>query len=1043
MKRILSIDDKGQDFEKLGELLSEQGFSVTEIVVDETDVKDSFCHTGHRCPDLFENAPVGIFRSTLEGKIISVNPAMVQMLKYDSPEEMIRLVNQTGIAEAVYVDSAHRREVLEKVLAQNGWCIFEERFRCKDGSIITCNFHLRANFGAGDSVELNGFIEDITARKLAEESLLMSKFMLDKASIGILRGSSEARILSVNEYWAKVLGYTVEELCSMSFFDIDPNLNQESWEEHRRKLIATGSNTFESEHRRKDGTLFPVEVTVNYHRYGEQVFSCSFAHDITKRKQAQEALKKANLILESSPVVLFRWRADNEWPVEMVSGNVIQFGYTPEELLSGMVSFSSLVYHEDLQRVVAEVQDYTCRGETRFEQEYRIVTKEGDIRWVDDRTVVERDAAGKATHYQGIVIDITDRKRTENVIAARMRLLQFAETHRLHELLEATLNEVEELTGSCVGFYHYLDSDQQTLRLQNWSTRTKEKFCTAVGEGLHYDLSAAGVWADCIRERRPVIHNDYASLPYRKGLPVGHPVVVRELVVPVFSGENIVAILGVGNKQWNYTTQDVEMVSLLADLAWEIVERKRAEEALKTSERKYRTIIEYAPFGINRSTRDGKLVSVNPAMAGILKYDSPEELLGIVNRSSIPQVLFADPSQRDHVVQRIFEGDSWHVFDCRYRCKDGSIITCKVHSRRILDQDGSESEFESFLENITDRIEAEKALRESEEKFRVLAETAPTAIVVYQGENFVYVNPSAVRLFGYSEMELLEMKFWNLVHPESRATIRNYGMARQRGETVPSQYEQMFVNKSGEVGWVLVAAGSFTYRGKPAGIATCIDITENKRAEERMQAALAEKVVLLKEIHHRVKNNLQIVSSLLELQSDSIEGDASRRYIRESQDRIRSIALVHEQLYKSEDLSLIDFAGYVDELVWSLYRSSVIDQDKIRADVEVRDIELGIDEAIPCGLIINELVSNCLKHAFPGDRRGSVSIRGTLDEEGYICLTVADTGVGLPQDFDVASSESLGLQIVSQLTKQLHGTLEICGDSGVKVCLRFKSKDAK
>jgi len=1041
MKRTLNIDDNGQDFEKLGKLLRSQGFSVTEIVVDETALKDAPWHTEHCYLDLFENAPVGIFRSTLEGKFISVNPAVARMLKYDSPEEMIRLVNQTSIAEAVYVSSAHRREVLENVLSQNGWQIFEERFRCKDGSIITCNFHLRANFGAGDSVELNGFIEDITERNLAEESLMMSQFIIDKASLGILRGSSDARILSVNEYWAKVLGYTAEELCSMSYFDIDPNLTEESWCEHRKKLTATGLNTFESMHRRKDGTIFPVEITVNYLTFGDQVFSCSFARDITERKKAEEALRQTNLVVESSPAVLFRWRAAKGWPVEMVSGNVTQFGYAPEEFLSGAVPYFSLVYHEDLERVAGEVQEYTSRGETRFLQEYRIVTKDGDVRWIEDRTVVERAADGRVTHYQGIVLDITDRKLTENVIEARMRLLQFAETHTLDELLEATLDEVEELTGSCMGFYHNLDSDQQTLRRQTWSTRTKQKFCTSVGKGLHYDLSVAGGWVDCIRERRPVIYNDYASLSHRKGLPVGHPLVVRELVVPVFSGEKIVAVLGVGNKLRNYTPQDVEMVSLLADLAWEIAERKRAEEALKISERKYRTIIEYAPFGINRSTRDGKLISVNPAMAGILKYDSPEELLETVNRSSIQEVLFAEPSQRDQVVRRIFEGNSWHVFDCRYRCKDDSIITCKVHSRRILDREGSESEFESFLENITDRLEAEKALRESEEKFRVLAETAPTAIVVYQGENFVYVNPSAVRLFGYSETELLGMKFWNWVHPEYREKIRNLGMARQRGEQVPSQYEHMFVNKSGEEGWVMVAAGSITYRGKPAGIATFIDITENKRAEQRMQAALAEKVVLLKEVHHRVKNNLQIVSSLLELQSDSIEGDASRKYIRESQDRIRSIALVHEQLYKSVDLSVIDFASYVDELVMSLYHSSVVDLDKIRADVEVRDIELGIDEAIPCGLIINELVSNCLKHAFPGDRRGSISICGTLDEEGYVCLTVADTGIGLPQDFDVSTSESLGLQIVRLLTKQLHGTLEIRGDNGMAVSVRFKSKD--
>ena len=142
--------------------------------------------------------------------------------------------------------------------------------------------------------------------------------------------------------------------------------------------------------------------------------------------------------------------------------------------------------------------------------------------------------------------------------------------------------------------------------------------------------------------------------PTARDCRLGHPSVVRELVVPVFSGENIVAILGVGNKPRNYTPQDVEMVSLLADLAWEIVERKRAEDALKVSERKYRTIIEHAPFGISRSTRDGKLLSANPAMAGILKYDSPEELLETVNRSSIQEVLFDDSSLRGSLVRPDF-----------------------------------------------------------------------------------------------------------------------------------------------------------------------------------------------------------------------------------------------------------------------------------------------------------------------------------------------------------------------------------------------------
>lgn len=176
--------------------------------------------------------------------------------------------------------------------------------------------------------------------------------------------------------------------------------------------------------------------------------------------------------------------------------------------------------------------------------------------------------------------EMAERQRTEFIDKARLRLLQFASTHSLDELLGATLDEAEALSGSVIGFYHFLEADQKTLALQNWSTRTKTEFCTAAGKGSHYDVALAGVWADCIRERRAIIHNDYAALPHRKGMPPGHAPVGRELVVPVFRGENIMAILGVGNKSQDYTQQDVEAVSLLADLAWEIAERKRAEEEI-------------------------------------------------------------------------------------------------------------------------------------------------------------------------------------------------------------------------------------------------------------------------------------------------------------------------------------------------------------------------------------------------------------------------------------------------------------------------------
>ena len=183
-----------------------------------------------------------------------------------------------------------------------------------------------------------------------------------------------------------------------------------------------------------------------------------------------------------------------------------------------------------------------------------------------------------------------DLRRNEAINVSRWHLMQFAGIHSLDELLEETLNEAEKLTESLIGFYHFVDDDQESLTLQNWSTRTKAEFCRAEGKGLHYGIAEAGVWVDCVYQRKPVIHNDYVSLPHRKGMPKDHAEVVRELVVPVLRGSKIKAILGVGNKSSDYTEKDVEAIALLADLAWEIAERKLVDDALTCLNRELRAV---------------------------------------------------------------------------------------------------------------------------------------------------------------------------------------------------------------------------------------------------------------------------------------------------------------------------------------------------------------------------------------------------------------------------------------------------------------------
>ena len=282
--------------------------------------------------------------------------------------------------------------------------------------------------------------------------------------------------------------------------------------------------------------------------------------------------------------------------------------------------------------------------------------------------------------YTVVVIrDISRQKKEEQLRQARMRLMEYSFSHTFNELLIETLNQVEDLTGSLIGFYHFLQEDQRTLTLQVWSTRTSSSFCKAEGGGSHYNIENAGVWVDCIHERRPVIHNNYASLEHKKGLPPGHAEVIRELAVPIFRGDKIVGILGIGNKPTDYTEEDIDIVSRFTDLSWDISERKGASESLRESNERFAAAFNNAPMMVTISNlEDGTLLDVNQRFSDISGFGR-EEAIG----KSSAAMGWLDPADWAEFIEIVNREGRAHDFEVKSHSKSGQQILCKCWGELI------------------------------------------------------------------------------------------------------------------------------------------------------------------------------------------------------------------------------------------------------------------------------------------------------------------------------------------------------------------------
>lgn len=327
--------------------------------------------------------------------------------------------------------------------------------------------------------------------------------------------------------------------------------------------------------------------------------------------------------------------------------------------------------------------------------------------------------------------EITARKRAESVAQARFRILESAYRADLFldDALRMVLDEIEAQTRSTIGFYHFLEADQETLSLQNWSTNTLEKMCTAEGKGSHYPVSQAGVWVDCVRERRPVIHNDYASMPNRKGMPPGHAPVIREMIVPVMRSNSVVAIIGVGNKPTDYNEMDVEIASLLGDFSWEIVERKRAEEALRATSERHRSYIDLTGQLGWTTNANGEVIEDMPSWRAYTgqTYD---EVKGWGWATALHP---DDAAHTEQVWRQAVSGKSSYEVEYRIRRHDGIYRHFMARGIPVFREDGSVLEWVGTCIDITERKRAEQEMIRLNNVLKALSDSSQ-AVVRSQNE---------------------------------------------------------------------------------------------------------------------------------------------------------------------------------------------------------------------------------------------------------------------------------------------------------------------
>ncbi|MEJ2715895.1 MAG: PAS domain S-box protein, partial [Deltaproteobacteria bacterium] len=681
-------------------------------------------------------------------------------------------------------------------------------------------------------------------------------------------------------------------------------------------------------------------------------------------------------------------------------------GYSIDELEPHISTWGKLVHPEDQSQILEAFNAHLENRARMYETVQRHRCKSGEWIWVQSRgKVVERDENGRPTRRAGTTLNVTRRKQAEE------RLQQSEEQYRL------VVENAREII--------FVVQDRK-IRFINRSGFEQLKY----SEQEILSMSSLDL---ILPEDREMVDQNYVRRMQRESAPDRYTTRIVDREGRVLSHE-ITPV----RVMW-------EGAPAVLVFGTDVTKRQRAEEALRESEQRLQLALEGADLGLwdwNFETGETFFSERSIEMLGY-SVDETDHHISDWGRLVHPEDISGiRQSFNAHLEGRTPFYESEH----RLRRKSGewmwNLARAKVVARK---PDGTPIRVTGINRDITEQKHAEKALRESEEFNRRLVETAPMGIIYLDANGVIeYANPASNRIFGVPEDQptpLLGYNVFDLPLVAGQPHVRAYFEALMQGER---QSDIEFSYRSPLTGQDYTLLGQGTPRlaadGSTTGVVVMyLDLTARKRAQDQLKESLEEKELLLREMHHRVKNNLQVMSSLISLQAGYVRDERYAQMFNDAESRIRAMGLVHEMLYQSENLNAIYSNEYIQQMMGHLFRHYGNRAGTITYKIDVEDIVIELDTAVPFGLMLGELISNSLKHAFPDGREGEIQISTRLVDGEMVELVTRDNGIGMPPEIDLNRTQSLGLRLVKVLAQQLAATVELDRESGTEFRIRFRA----